>query len=248
MSGSRRSQWIGELRSDEIKVKRILIGGDPYNQPKDQADTVKYNSALLFGVGNATTPQSTAVAGSNFIEMRVATTATGAGSDTRLAYLRTYFNGITTGGGETCRIFSTVNASCGTVRGAHVSLNWGAAGVVTGLGTAITATLHCPNTGTMTGNVAAIEAQAYMDVGTADDVVVPTEHGLIRCTISGDSVTAALFKNVFHVDVAAAAVGNKAALLAVCNADVTGGGGASSGGLQARVEGTQVWIPFYAIA
>ena len=244
----RRSELITKLRSEQAKLKKLLLGGDPANKPRHEAVTTTYNDALVLACGNATTPETTSVANSNFVEMRCETTATTASSDTRLAYLRMYFAGATTGGGETLRVFSTVEAACGTVRGAHISLNWGASGSVSGLGTAITATLHCPNTGVMTGNVAALEAQAYMDSGDDDDVTVPTEHGLIRCTISGDAGTVASFKNILHVDVAAACVGNKAAALAVCNADVTGDGGAAAAGLQVRVEGTQYWIPLYAIS
>lgn len=156
------------------------------------AQTIQLGSAadpgaLLLGGGDGTDPNTTATANKNFIEFRCETTATTAGSDTRLAYLRTYFAGATTGGGETLRVFSTVEAACGTVRGAHISLNWGASGSVSGLGTALTATLHVPNTGTLTGTLAAIEAQVSIDSGGDDDAVIPASHGLIRASLSGDT-------------------------------------------------------------
>jgi len=217
-------------------VAKAGVGRIQFGEDFDIDDTV-----VCIGGGSAANPVASASTSKNFLDFRFS--HTGASGDIRGLYLRTYYAGGA--GGESARIFSTIQANCGTARGAHISLNFDG-GFCSGLATALSGTLHIPNTGAVTGNIAAIEAQAYCDAGDDDDVTVPTEHGLIRCTISGDSGNVASFINILHVDVAAGCVGNKAAKLAVCNADVTGGGGAASGGLHVRVEGTNYWIPLYA--
>jgi hypothetical protein len=78
-------------------------------------------------------------------------------------YLRLYLTGGA--GGEALRAFCTVssNTPADTVNGAHISLSFGATiGNVTGLGTAVRATLHVPNRA-LTGNCAAIQAELYAD-------------------------------------------------------------------------------------
>lgn len=199
------------------------------------------------GGGSSGSPITTSTANTKFKKLYAKTETTGAGSDTRAYYMRLYLSGISTGGGECLRAFTTVEAAVGTARGAHISLEYGTSGSTSGLAAALSATLHIPNTGTMTGNLSAIEAQAWCDAGGDDDVTIPSEHGLIRCTVGGDAGNVASFLNLLHVDVASACVGNKSAKLLVCNADVTGGGGAAAYGLQVRVEGTQYWLPLYSI-
>lgn len=206
------------------------------------------NVALLLGGGTSAAPISTSIANKNFIGFYAKTTAVAADSDSRLMYLRMYFSGATTGGGDCLRVFSTVEAACGTVRGAHVSLNWGASGTVSGLGSALTATLHLPNTGTLTGTLCAANVEVSCDDGASDNVVVPASHGLIRLSVGGDSGNVAKVLNAFHVDVPAGCIGNKAAALLISNADVTNTGAfASAGAIAINVNGTRRWIPFYAI-
>lgn len=162
--------------------------------------------AILHGGGTDAAPNTTAVANKNFMEYRCESTATTAGSDTRAMYLRLYLAGATTGGGEALRAFTTVEAAIGTARGAHISLNFGASGSVSGLATALTGTLHIPNTGAVTGSVAAIEAQAYLDDGSDDDVTIPATHALIRGSVSGDAGNVGKFVNFLHLDLPAAQV------------------------------------------
>ena len=88
--------------------------------------------------------------------------------DTRGMYLRTYITGVG-GGGESARIFTTVENVIGaTARGAHISLDFGATGTVTGLGTALECTLHIPNQGTQSGTLAAIKLAINSDGSTSD--------------------------------------------------------------------------------
>lgn len=196
-------------------------------------------SGLLIGVGTSLAPAATSTADTNFVEVRAKTTATT--GDNRLGYFR-YEIGAA-GGGECLRALTALTAASGTVRGAHISLVPSGDGAVSGLGTALSVTLHFGAAAFVTGNVACLEANPYAD----DTGAPPTEHGAIRVASGGNATGAAKFKNVLHVSPLAGQVGDKAAALMVCNADVTGGGGAANGGLQVRINGTQYWIPLYSI-
>lgn len=160
------------------------------------------NSAPLLGGGTGASPNSTDDPNVNFIEWRCKTEADDAGSDTRLMYLRTYFAGATTGGGETLRAFTTLQAAVGTARGAHISLNFDSGGTVSGLATALSATLHIPNTGTPGGTKAALEAQLYFDSGDDDNVTIGT-HAILRLSVAGDSGTVANATDAIEIDVPA---------------------------------------------
>lgn len=232
---SHETQYIGVLHVGELSVKKSILGGDPFN------GSFGTHNAVYAGGGTAAAPITTSADSKNFLEYRCSTTATGAGSDSRALYLRLYFDGATTGGGEAARIFSTVNEACGTVRGMHVSLNWGASGSVSGLGTALTATLHCPNTGTMTGNLAAIEAQAWMDSGGDDDVVIPATHGLIRASLGGDAGTVGSFVNFLHLALPAAQIvaasSNTTHMVTTGTSDT-----ASNTAIRIRINNTEYWL------
>ena len=124
-------------------------------------------SALLFGAGTAASPATTATADKNFLEFRVENSATS--GDNRGLYLREYLSGAG-GGGEAARIFTTVNnVAASTAHGAHISLNFGASGTVTGQGIAGRNTLHLPTTA-LSSNVtmAAVQAEIYSDGSTSD--------------------------------------------------------------------------------
>lgn len=196
-------------------------------------------NALLAGLGTSANPAATAAANKNFVEIRAKTTATS--GDNRLGYFR-YEIGAA-GGGECLRAFTALTAAATTVRGAHVSLIPSGAGAVSGLGTALSATLHFGTQAFVTGTVAALEANPYAEGVTGP----PTEHGAIRVASGGNATGAALFKNLLLVSPLAGQVGNKSAALMVCNADVTGDGGAAAAGLQVRVNGVQYWLPLYSI-
>ena len=89
--------------------------------------------------------------------------------DNRGMYLRLYLTGAG-GGGEALRVFTTVeNVAAGTAHGAHISLNFGTSGTVTGQGIAMRSTLHIPSTA-LTSNVtmSAVQAEIYSDAATSD--------------------------------------------------------------------------------
>lgn len=192
--------WREKLSVGELSLGQLILGR--------KASRAFYPAnGLLGGAGTSAVPVETSENSKNLLEFRFKTSATGAGSDTRLLYLQAKFAGITTGGGETARIYSVVQAAAGTVRGAHVSLDFdGTTANVSGLGTALSGTLHLKNTGTMTGTLAAIEAQAHFNAGADDDVVLPGTHALFRGTVSGDSGNVASFVNFLHLDLPAACI------------------------------------------
>ena len=124
-------------------------------------------NALLFGIGTAASPATTSTAGKNFLEHRLESSATS--GDARGHYLRLYLSGAG-GSGESLRAFTTVNdVAAATAHGAHISLNFGTSGTVTGQGIAMRGTLHMPATA-LTSNVtmAAVQAEIWSDASTSD--------------------------------------------------------------------------------
>jgi len=89
--------------------------------------------------------------------------------DSRGMYLRQYLTGAG-GGGEALRVFTTVsNVAAANAHGAHISLNFGATGTVTGQGIAIRGTIHLPDVA-LASNVtmAAVQAEIYSDGDDSD--------------------------------------------------------------------------------
>jgi hypothetical protein len=93
----------------------------------------------------------------------------GALSGTAIAeYLRLYVTG-TGGSGQALRAFCTVENVTGiNAYGAHISLNFGDSGKVSGSGQALTTTLHIPNTATQSGTLSAITTEINTDGSTSD--------------------------------------------------------------------------------
>ena len=124
-------------------------------------------SALLAGGGTSTSPIEVSSANKNFLGFWVENSATS--GDNRGLYLRQYLAGAG-GGGEALRVFSAVSdVAAGTVHGAHISLNFGTSGTVTGTGAAVRATLHIPATA-LSSNVtmASVYAEIWSDAATSD--------------------------------------------------------------------------------
>ena len=142
-------------------------------------------SALLLGAGTSSDPATVATADTNFIEFRCQNTATS--GDNRLIYNRLYLAGAG-GGGESLRAFTTISdVAAGTAHGAHISLNFGDTGSVTGLGVAVRGTLHIPNDADWApGTVAALQAEIYSD-GAASDTDGATEVSFIRVVNGGNA-------------------------------------------------------------
>lgn len=126
------------------------------------------SGALLHGAGTSTTQLTTSTASSKFLSYYVACSATS--GDARGMYMRLYVTGAG-GGGESARLFTTVKDVAGaTAHGAHISLNFGDTGSITGLGVAGRNTLHIANqayTG-LGGTYAAVQAEIYSDGANSD--------------------------------------------------------------------------------
>ena len=141
------------------------------------------NKAPLMGSGTGTSPTTTAVANTKFMEFRLENSATS--GDNRALYLRFYQSGAG-GGGEAARIFTTIdNVAAGTAHGAHISLNFNATGSVTGLGVAMRGTLHIPDDASWSpGTIAALQAEIWSD-GAASDTDGATEVSFIKVVNGG---------------------------------------------------------------
>lgn len=139
--------------------------------------------ALVFGVGLSTDPATTATADKNFLEFRTQSTATS--GDARGIYNRLYLSGAGVSG-ESLRSFTTVNdVAAANAHGAHISLNFGSTGTITGQGIATRSTLHLKNEA-LASNVtmAALQAEIYSD-GANSDPGGSTKLSYLRCVNDG---------------------------------------------------------------
>jgi len=120
---------------------------------------------MKFGTSSARVTEDTA--DMKFMSMYFDDGATS--GDARGMYLRLYVSGAG-GGGEALRVFTTVeNVAGATAHGAHISLNFGATGTITGQGIASRNTLHLPDVA-LSSNVtmSAVQAEIYSDGDDSD--------------------------------------------------------------------------------
>jgi len=199
-------------------------------------------TGLLAGAGADGTNITNAVADKRFLQFYCETSATS--GDNRLLYASYTMSGANaSAGGECLRARTVLTAACGTVRGAHLTLESSGDGAVSGLGTAITGTLFLGTAAFSTGTVACVEANPWF----TDVNGPPAVHSGFRLALGGDTTGQALFLNFGEISGDAGIVGNKAAQLLVSNADVTGAGGASAYGFRMLVQGTPYWVPLYTL-
>ena len=124
------------------------------------------SGAVLHGLGTSSGRVTTGTAGKKFMSYYTESSATS--DDSRGFYMRHYISGVG-GGGEAIRSYATVlNVAASTARGAHISLDFGATGTVTGLGVALECTLHIANQATQNGTLAAIKLAINSDGSTSD--------------------------------------------------------------------------------
>ncbi len=197
-------------------------------------------SALLFGAGTASSRATTSSADKKFMEFRLENSATS--GDNRGMYLRLYMTGAG-GGGEALRVFTTVeDVAAGTAHGAHISLNFGTSGTVTGQGIAMRSTLHLPTTA-LSSNVtmAAVQAEIYSD-GSTSDPGGSTILSLFRAVNGGNAAGKADVDDdavLFDIQGFAAATGN------MFRTDAPATLAAS---LRILVGSTNYYIPLYSAA
>lgn len=191
-------------------------------------------TGALFGSGTSSNRETTATANTHFMEFRFQNSA--ATGDNRGMYLRLYLTGAGAGGGEAARIFTTVeDVAKGTAHGAHISLNFGSSGSLTGLGVANRNTLHIPNAAMSGGTYAAMQAEIFAD-GASSDISGTTSHALIRGVVGGNATGAATVAN--FLSLAAPTPASNAFI------DTDEGGGSAYAGLAVNIEGVGVkYIP-----
>lgn len=158
-------------------------------RPRTSDAVADASGAILMGSGTTAAPNTTATADKNFIEFRCKSTATT--GDNRLAYLRQILDGDGTGGGETLRAYTNVNANLGTAHGAHISLSYEAVAggsETSGLGVAVRGTLEIPDVASWapTGTVYAGMFELYSN-GTASDPAGLTELAVLCLSNSGNA-------------------------------------------------------------
>lgn len=165
---------LGAVGSGSTAVVAVKIHWDP----DDEA---------IVRVGDSTTRFASAVVGFRFQDYNYESSA--ATGDNRGMYLRLFFTGAGAGGGEACRIFTTIeDVRLGTAHGAHISLNFGDTGSLSGQGVAVRATLHIPNQAftALPGTYAALQAEIWSD-GDDSDPVGMTELSFIRVVNGGNA-------------------------------------------------------------
>lgn len=146
-----------------MNIQQVIQGGLRLG---GLALTAPVTTGTRFKIGDSSSSrETTSIADTKFMKFYLQNSATS--GDNRGMYLRLYMTGAG-GGGEAARIFTTCeNVACGTAHGAHISLNFGASGSITGLGIASRNTLHVPKA--MTGGTyAATQSEIYSDLATSD--------------------------------------------------------------------------------
>lgn len=129
--------------------------------------SINPSNALVMGLGTSSSRAQANAPSRNFLSFYFENFATS--GDNRGMYLRQYISGAGAGG-DALRVFNTVNnVAAGTAHGAHISLNFGATGTVTGQGIASRNTLHLPDAA-LASNVtlSALQAEIYADGSDAD--------------------------------------------------------------------------------
>lgn len=192
-------------------------------------------SGLLMGVGTSAAPAATATAGANLVEIRGKTTATS--GDNRLGYFR-YDVGGAGASGECLRAFTDLTAAAGTARGAHVSLQAGATGYVTGLGVGVDAQLYVKNEAVAAGGTYYAGQSDVYFAGSTGSLAGVTKHAIHHFQTSGDATGQATCVNVWAVDATSAADATKA-ISSVSLAELPSG----TVGIAVLINGTRYYIP-----
>ncbi len=175
---------FGETPVFNFNATRLSLVGDLRWDFSDATVLAGNTDGGLIKMGTSASRIVEDTANMRFININVDNGATS--GDNRAMYLREFLTG-TGGGGEALRAFTTVeDVRGGTAHGAHISLNFGDTGSLSGLGVAMRATLHIANQAytSLPGTFAAIQPEIWSD-GASSDPVGLTELSLIRCSIGG---------------------------------------------------------------
>jgi hypothetical protein len=170
---------------------RLFIAGE------NSEPALNPSGAQLMGLGTSSYPATISEADRKFISLYLRNNATS--GDGRGLYLRFYVGGAG-GGGEAARLYTTVkDVAAATAHGAHISLDFGSTGTVTGQGIASRNTLHLPDVA-LSSNVtlAATQSEIYCD-GSASDPGASTLLSFQRFVLGGhaDGITDVNTKSYF---------------------------------------------------
>ena len=227
---------IDMFQDHEFAVGRLVVGGDE----SAEAPTV------LIGGGTWTNPLECAVADHhwlNFITRGMASS----GSSKFMAV--DHYLGVSGGSPTIFRgcmeledgIYAA-NASA-----ADYTLRFGTSGSkVVGEGHALSAQLRVPNRAMDTGGLmSAAKFEVYLDGTSANWNTSHGDNSIIRIQVIGGNQAAR--RKVVSGILFTGESGNKSSKYMVAGDDVTGGGGATTGGIQINVNGTPMWLGTYTI-
>lgn len=193
-------------------------------------------SGLLAGVGTTNNPVTTSTADSKWLEIRSQSTATT--GDSRLAYLRHNINGDG-GGGECIRGITDLTAAAGNANGAHVSLQVGATGYCTGMGTGLRSQLYVKNEAVHSaGYYYGAQVEVFCE-GSASDISGVTKHAILNVSAIGDATGAAKVLNAVAFD----GVSEAGVTKMITSSALTLATAPCSLGIAVLVNGTRGYIP-----
>jgi hypothetical protein len=192
-------------------------------------------SGLLFGRGTSADPALTSTADTNFTEIRAKSTATS--GTARLDYRRFDLGGAGASG-ECLRAFTDLTAAVATAHGAHISVQAGATGYVTGQAVGVRSQLYVKNeavhaAGTYYGG----QSEVWF-AGSSGSLAAVTAHAIHSFISAGDSTGKATCLNVWDVQATAAADTTKA-VSSVSLAELPSG----TVGIACTINGTRYYIP-----
>lgn len=198
------------------------------------------SGALVMGLGTSAARAVTDLADSKWLSFYLENSATS--GDNRAMYLRLYTSGAG-GGGDALRVFHTVqDVAAATAHGAHISLNFGSTGTVTGQGIANRNTLHLPDAA-LASNVtmSPLQAEIWSD-GSDSDPGGSTLLSFMRIVNGGNADGAA------DVDDDAVAFDFQGFTVGDGNMIELGAPSAIAGSIKIRVGSTIYYIPFSTTA
>lgn len=195
--------WLWDESADAM-----LLAGDARIDLSSATVNASNTDGGVIKCGTSASPVTEDTANMKFMSFYFDNGATS--GDNRGMYLGLYLTGAG-GGGEAARIFTTCNdVACGTAHGAHISLNFGSTGSVTGLGVASRNTIHVPDTALSGGTYAATQAEIYAD-GSSSDISGATKYSFIRVVADGDATGKANIEDnayLFEINTGSNASGN----------------------------------------
>jgi len=169
--------------SFDVGNKALQLHGDARLDLSNATIAAANTDGGVLKAGTSGSPVVEDTANMKFISLYFDNGATS--GDSRGIYNRLYITGAG-GGGESLRSFTSVDDVAGaTAHGAHLSLNFGDSGSITGLGVATRSTLHIPDASLGGGTYAALQAEIWSDGSSS--AFAGTELSFIRVVNAGDA-------------------------------------------------------------